>query len=207
MLGEASTSNKGKKAQRWKKKKSKAKCPISASKLVVKVPAVGKGKRKEVPKASKTEDACHYCHEKGHWKLNYPKFLAYVQNMFVVCKSEAFVKFKESRFEVENQTDRKIKILRSDRGGEYLTGEFLNYLKENEILPQWTPPGTPQLNDVSKRRNRTLLEMVRSMMSFTELPLSFCGYALEMTTKLLNMAQSKTVAKTPYEIWHGKPAS
>ncbi|KAL0294631.1 UNVERIFIED_CONTAM: Retrovirus-related Pol polyprotein from transposon TNT 1-94 [Sesamum radiatum] len=49
--------------------------------------------------------------------------------------------------------------------------------------------------------------MVRSMMSFTELPLSFWGYAIETAAKLLNMAPSKTVAQTPYQIWHGKPAS
>ncbi|KAL0329468.1 UNVERIFIED_CONTAM: Retrovirus-related Pol polyprotein from transposon RE1, partial [Sesamum radiatum] len=49
--------------------------------------------------------------------------------------------------------------------------------------------------------------MVRSMMSFTKLPLSFGDYALETAAKLLNIAPSKTVAKTPYEIWHGKPAS
>ncbi|KAL0400285.1 UNVERIFIED_CONTAM: hypothetical protein Sradi_2371800 [Sesamum radiatum] len=103
------------------------------------------------------------------------------------------------RLEVENKTGGKIKTLRSDRGGKYLSGEFLDYLKENEILSQWTPPGMPQLN---KRRNRILLDMVRSMMSFTELPLSFSGYALEMAAKLLNMAPSKTVAQTPYQIWH-----
>ncbi|KAL0434173.1 UNVERIFIED_CONTAM: hypothetical protein Slati_2751600 [Sesamum latifolium] len=85
-------------------------------------------------------------------------------------KSEAFGRFKEYRLEVENQTSRKIKALRSDRGGEYLSGEFIDYLKENGILSQWTPPGTPQLNGVAERRNRTLLDMVRSMMSFTELP-------------------------------------
>ncbi|KAL0411306.1 UNVERIFIED_CONTAM: hypothetical protein Slati_3720300 [Sesamum latifolium] len=67
--------------------------------------------------------------------------------------------------------------------------------------------GNAQLNGVSKRRNRTLLDMVRSMMSFTELPLSFWGYALETAAKLLNMAPSKTMAQMPYQIWHGKPAS
>ena len=41
------------------------------------------------------------------------------------------------------------------------------------------PPGTPWSNGVSERRNRTLLDMVRSMMSLTDLPLSFWGYALE----------------------------
>ncbi|KAL2240894.1 UNVERIFIED_CONTAM: Retrovirus-related Pol polyprotein from transposon RE1, partial [Sesamum indicum] len=49
--------------------------------------------------------------------------------------------------------------------------------------------------------------MVRSMMSFTELPLSFLGYSLETAAKLLNMAPSKVVPQTPYEIWHDKPAS
>ncbi|KAL0453754.1 UNVERIFIED_CONTAM: hypothetical protein Slati_1353500 [Sesamum latifolium] len=122
-------------------------------------------------------------------------------------KSEAFGRFKEYRLEVENQTNRKTKALRSDRGGEYLSGEFTDNLKENGILSQWTPPGTPQLNGVVERRNRTLLDMVRSMMSFTELPPSFWGYALEMAAKLLNIAPSKSVPQTPYETWHGKPAS
>ncbi|KAL0434384.1 UNVERIFIED_CONTAM: Retrovirus-related Pol polyprotein from transposon TNT 1-94 [Sesamum latifolium] len=49
--------------------------------------------------------------------------------------------------------------------------------------------------------------MVRSMMSFTELPPSFWGYALETAAKLLNIAPSKSVPQTPYEIWYGKLAS
>ncbi|KAL0448526.1 UNVERIFIED_CONTAM: hypothetical protein Slati_1409000 [Sesamum latifolium] len=72
---------------------------------------------------------------------------------------------------------------------------------------EWTPPGTPQLNGVAERRNRTLLDMVRSMMSFTKLPPSFWGYALETAAKLLNIASSKMIPQTPYEIWHGKPTS
>ena len=93
-------------------------------------------------------------------------------------KSESFEKFKEYRNEVEKQTGKSIKTLRSDRGGEYLSNEFTDYLKENGILSQWTPPHTPQLNGVSERRNRTLLDMVRSMMSHAALPVSFWGYAL-----------------------------
>ncbi|KAL0454866.1 UNVERIFIED_CONTAM: hypothetical protein Slati_0825800 [Sesamum latifolium] len=122
-------------------------------------------------------------------------------------KSEAFGRFKEYRLDIENQTNRKIKSLRSDRGGEYLSGEFIDYLKQNRIFSQWTPPGTPQLNRMAERRNRTLLDMVRSMMSFTELSPSFWGYALETAAKLLNIAPSKSVPQTPYEIWHGNPAS
>ncbi|KAL0427692.1 UNVERIFIED_CONTAM: hypothetical protein Slati_2944000 [Sesamum latifolium] len=54
-------------------------------------------------------------------------------------KSEAFGRFKEYRLEVENQTGCKIKALRSDRGGEYLSGEFIDHLKQNEILSVDSP--------------------------------------------------------------------
>ena len=115
-------------------------------------------------------------------------------------KSEAFEKFKEYRNEVEKQTGKVIKTLRSDRGGEYLSGEFQSYLKENGIVSQWTPPGTPELNGVSERRNRTLLDMVRSMVSYTDLPISLWGYALLTATYVLNRVPSKYVPKIPYEI-------
>ena len=53
-------------------------------------------------------------------------------------------------------------------------------------------------NGVSKRRDRTLLDMVRSMMSLTDLPLSFWGYALETAAFTLNTAPSKSVEMTPF---------
>ncbi|GJX45046.1 retrotransposon protein, putative, ty1-copia subclass [Tanacetum coccineum] len=65
-------------------------------------------------------------------------------------------------------------------------------------------PYTPQHNGVSERRNRTLLDMVRSMMNLTTLPLSFWDYALESATRILNMVPTKKVDKTPYELWYGK---
>ncbi|KAL0411216.1 UNVERIFIED_CONTAM: hypothetical protein Slati_3711300 [Sesamum latifolium] len=71
-------------------------------------------------------------------------------------------------------------------------------------MSQWTPRGTPQLNVVSERRNKTLLDIVQSMMSFTKLSLSLWEYALEMAAKLLNKTPSKKISQMPYEIWHGK---
>ena len=82
--------------------------------------------------------------------------------------------------------------------------EFGLQLKQCEIVSLLTPPGTPQHNGVSERHNRTLLDIVQSMMSLTDLPLSFWGYALETTTFPLNMAPSKSVETTPYELWFGK---
>ena len=96
---------------------------------------------------------------------------------------------------------RKIKFLRSDRGDEYLSYEFGLHLKQCEIVSQLTPSRT---QSVSERCNRTLFDMVRSMMSLIGLPLSFWGYALETAAFTLNRAPSKSVETTPYEPWFGK---
>ena len=66
---------------------------------------------------------------------------------------------------MENHRNKKIKFLRSDRGDEYLSYEFGLQLKQCGIVSQLMPPGTPQRYGVSERRNRTLLDMVRSMIS------------------------------------------
>ncbi|GKA40816.1 retrotransposon protein, putative, ty1-copia subclass [Tanacetum coccineum] len=93
--------------------------------------------------------------------------------------------------EVENQLGKTIKAIRSDRGGEYISQEFKDYLKANGIVQQLTPPYTPQHNGVSERRNRTLLDMVRSMMNLTTLPLSFWDYALESATRNSQVSKSR----------------
>ncbi|GKA34146.1 retrotransposon protein, putative, ty1-copia subclass [Tanacetum coccineum] len=95
-------------------------------------------------------------------------------------------------------------VSRQDRGDEYISQEFKDYLKACGIVQQLTPPYIPQHNDMSERRNRTLLDMVRSMMNLTTLPLSFWDYALDSATCILNMVQTKKVDKTPYELWYGK---
>ncbi|KAK8547551.1 hypothetical protein V6N12_031688 [Hibiscus sabdariffa] len=122
-------------------------------------------------------------------------------------KSEALERFKEFKNEVQNQHGKSIKAHRSDRGGEYLSQDFDELLKECGIVSQLTPPGTPQWNGVSERKNRTLLDMVRSMMSHSDLPISFWGHALETATFTLNRVPSKSVQKTPYEIWTWKHPS
>ncbi|GJY46977.1 retrotransposon protein, putative, ty1-copia subclass [Tanacetum coccineum] len=89
-------------------------------------------------------------------------------------------------------------------GAEEARQEFLDHLKDHGIIAHRTPPYTPQHNGVSERRNRTLLDMVRSMMSQTTLPKSFWDYALETAARILNMVPTKKVEKTPYEVWHGQ---
>ncbi|GJY62007.1 retrotransposon protein, putative, ty1-copia subclass, partial [Tanacetum coccineum] len=106
-------------------------------------------------------------------------------------KHGVFETFKVFQNEVKNQLGKKIKAIRSDRGGEYMSHEFVNYMKSCGIVSQLTPPYTPQHNEVFERRNQTLLDMVRSMMNLTTLPKSFWGYALKSAACILNMVPTK----------------
>ena len=109
-----------------------------------------------------------------------------------------------------------MKIVRSDRGGEYYghydgkgqhPGPFGRFLEKHGICAQYTMPGTPQQNGVSERRNRTLLDMVRSMLSNASLPISLWTYALKTAMYLQNRVPSKAVQKTHFELWTGgKPS-
>ncbi|GJR70410.1 retrovirus-related pol polyprotein from transposon TNT 1-94 [Tanacetum coccineum] len=149
-------------------------------------------------------DNCHYAPSitRGVVSIS-PTSLPLRMNL-LKHKHEVFETFKVFKNEVENQLGKTIKVLRSDRGGEYINQEFKDYLKACGIVQQLTPPYTPQHNGVSERRNRTLLDMVRSLMNLTTLPLSFWDYALEFVARILNMVPTNKVDKTSYELWFRK---
>nr|GEX78386.1 hypothetical protein [Tanacetum cinerariifolium] len=119
-------------------------------------------------------------------------------------KHEVFKTFKVFQKEIENQLRKTIKLLHSAHGGEYMIQEVLDHLKEHGIITHYTPPYTPQHNGTSKRRNRTLLEIVRSMMSQITLLKSFRDYAFKTVARIFNMVPTKKVQKTPYKVWHGQ---
>ena len=102
--------------------------------------------------------------------------------------------------------------MRSDRGGEYFgrytdngqaPGPFAKFLEEHGIVAQYTMPGSPDMNGVAERRNQTLLDMVRSMLSSSKLPISLWRDALKIAVYILNRVPTKAVSKTPFEIWKG----
>ncbi|CAJ2650871.1 unnamed protein product [Trifolium pratense] len=129
-------------------------------------------------------------------------------------KNEALDAFKAFKVEVENQCGKQIKIVRSDRGGEYYgrytengqaPGPYAKFLQEHGIVAQYTMPGSPNQNDVAERRNRILLDMVQSMVRNSNLPKSLWNEALKTGVYILNRVPSKAVPKTPFESFKELP--
>nr|GFB34562.1 hypothetical protein [Tanacetum cinerariifolium] len=150
------------------------------------------------------EGQCHHCKEVGHWKRNYPIYLAELKKkksgqMVASTSSSMFMielyAFLKNSWVYDTgcgthicntkqgfRGARKLKrgslylyvgnALRSDRGGEYISQEFKDYLKACGIVQQLSPPYTPQHNETAAR--------------------------------ILNMVLTKKANKTPYELWHGK---
>ncbi|KAL0429751.1 UNVERIFIED_CONTAM: Retrovirus-related Pol polyprotein from transposon TNT 1-94 [Sesamum radiatum] len=129
---------------------------------------------------------------------------------FLEHKAEALDAFKVFKVEVEKQCDKRIKIVRSDRGGEYFgryteggqaPGPFAKFLAEQGIVAQYTMPGSPDQNGVAERRNQTLLDMVRRMMASSKLPKFLWIEALKTAVYILNRVPTKAVSKTPFELF------
>jgi transposase InsO family protein len=105
---------------------------------------------------------------------------------FLEKKSEAFETFKKFMVMVEKTTGNNIRSLRSDRGGEYLSNEFKLYCENQKIRRFLTAPYTPQQNGVAERKNRRILDMVRSMIKTKEMPKEFCAEAVRCAVYILN---------------------
>lgn len=123
---------------------------------------------------------------------------------FLSNKSQAFRYFKEFKVMIENQTTKKIKILRSDQGGEYKLNEFMNFCKQHGIIQQFTVPHTPQQNGVAERKNRTLVECARSMLQGNVISNGIWAEAINTVVYLKNRSPTKCLGfKTPFEALFG----
>ena len=119
----------------------------------------------------------------------------------VHTKDEALDKFKIYKQEVELHKNDLIKVLRTDRGGEYYDPV---YFQSTGIIHQTTAPYSPQQNGIAERKNRTLKEMVNSMLSYSGLSEGFWGEAMLTACYILNRTPNKKSKNTPYELWHKK---
>eukprot|EP00253_Pinus_taeda_P025062 PITA_25062 len=120
-------------------------------------------------------------------------------------KSEVFEKFRHFKTLVEKQCGHYIKVLRTDRGGEYISLDFLHFRRENGIQKQITATYTSQQNGVAKRKNRTILDMVRSMLKAKHLPHEYWAEAVTCVFYILNRCPTKVVLnRILEEAWSGQ---
>ena len=109
---------------------------------------------------------------------------------------------------MEKHSGMYIKTLRTNRGGEFCSDEFNTCCEEHGIRRELTAPRTPKQNGVVERKNRTVVEMTRSMLKAKNLPNMFWGEAIATAVYLLNFSSTKVVMnQTPYEAWQGRKSS
>ena len=105
---------------------------------------------------------------------------------FLKEKSEAVEKFKAFKTYVENETDLKIKCLRSDNGGEFNSKEFNKFCEDHGIKRQYSAPRTPQQNGFVERKNKTIQEAARTMLNEAKIPNNVWRDVIYTTIHILN---------------------
>ena len=100
-------------------------------------------------------------------------FSRYTKLYLLRNKDDAFNAFISYKTEVENQLSRKIKRIRSDRGGEYLS--LNDFCEKERIIHEVTLPHSPESNGAAERKNRTLKEMMNSMLVSSNAPDNLWG--------------------------------
>ncbi|KAL0303170.1 UNVERIFIED_CONTAM: Retrovirus-related Pol polyprotein from transposon TNT 1-94 [Sesamum radiatum] len=130
-------------------------------------------------------------------------YSGYTKIYLLRTKDEATEIFLKYKCEVENQLDKRIKRLRTDRGGEYSTNFLKEFCENNDIIHETSAPYTPQQNGIAERKNRTLKEMMNAMLLSSGMPDNMWGEAVLSACYVLNRVPHKKLDKTPYELWKG----
>jgi transposase InsO family protein len=124
---------------------------------------------------------------------------------FLKNKDDTFVAFKDWKVMIERQIDRKVKVLRTDNGGEFCSAAFNDYCRQEGIVRHHTIPYTQQ-NGVAERMNKTIISKARCMLSNAKMNTRFWTEAASTTCFLINRSSSIPLnKKTPIEVWSGTP--
>lgn len=117
-------------------------------------------------------------------------------------KSKTLDVFKIFRARVEDGPEKRIRVFRTDRGGEFCSKDFNVYCQEAGITRHFTAPYSPQQNGVVERRKRTVVSMARSFLKQMKIPLMFWGKVVRHTVYVLNRLHTRALTgMTPYEAW------
>mgnify|MGYP002413840545 FL=1 len=132
----------------------------------------------------------------------------YMWVMILGSKGEAADAIRRAQVGVEAESGRKLRVLRTDNGGEFTAAEFASYCADEGIQRHYSAPYSPQQNGVVERRNQTVVGMARALLKQRGMPAVFWGEAVLTAVYILNRSPTKALdGRTPYEAWHGrKPA-
>jgi transposase InsO family protein len=123
---------------------------------------------------------------------------------FLKSKDEVFGKFKEFKSLIENLSKRKIKILRSDNGGDHTSKEFVSFCRDVGIKRELTTLYNPEQNGVAERKNRTIMESMKTMIHDQDLPMHLWAEATRTTMYVQNkLSHSALGFKTPEKMFSG----
>nr|GEU89745.1 putative ribonuclease H-like domain-containing protein [Tanacetum cinerariifolium] len=106
--------------------------------------------------------------------------------------------------EIENLKELKVKIIMCDNRGEFRNKEMNEFYLRKGIKSEFSNSRTPQQNEVAERRNRTLIEVTRTMLADAKLPVTFWAEAVNTACYVQNrVLVNKSQNKTPYELFNG----
>jgi len=132
-------------------------------------------------------------------------FSRYTWTLFLESKSDAFSAFKNLARGLQNTRNNSIGSIRSDHEGEFQNEKFNNFCEKTGILHNFSAPRTPQQNGVVERKNRSLEELIRTMLSESSLPKYFWVDAVSTSCYVMNRVLIRPILKkTPYKLFNGR---
>ncbi|GJY20397.1 putative ribonuclease H-like domain-containing protein [Tanacetum coccineum] len=124
---------------------------------------------------------------------------------FLATKDETIGIFKSFITDIENLVDKKVKIIRYDNGTKFKNKVMSEFCELKGIKREFSVARTPQQNGVAERRNRTLIEVARTMLADSKLPTTFWAEAVNTACYVQNrVLVVKPHNKTPYELFRGR---
>ena len=126
----------------------------------------------------------------------------------MTSKGDAAEAIKRFKARAEAESGKKLRVLRTDRSGEFTLVEFAAYCADQGVVRHHTTLYMPRQNGVVERWNQTVVGMARSMMKAKKMPVEFWGEAVTTAVFILNRAPTKALkCKTSFEAWYGRKPS
>nr|GEW37405.1 hypothetical protein [Tanacetum cinerariifolium] len=132
-------------------------------------------------------------------------FSRFTWTFFLRTKDETSGILRNFITEIENLKDLKVEIIRCDNGGEFKNKEMNEFCTMKGIKREFSNARTPQQNGIAERRNRTLIEVARTMLADAKLPVTFWAGAVNTACYVQNrVLVNKSQNKTLYELFHSR---